>query len=118
MRSIYSQILTPEERQKCMAVGVTQKLASHNISADSEIAKSLRPFYEEQDLTKSAQLMDTGLQTLLLTSLVAGIPLGALAHYGAAGSRESNKDIIKRENELRHYRNANEDLQAELKIQG
>ena len=118
--SLYSQVLEPEERRKCMALGATFKCAEAGITANHKVAKQLDPLYQSQDLTKSAQLSDiadTGLQTLLLTSLVTGIPLGAAAHFLGQSTDRSTRETREKEMEIKHYREAAKELDAEMRIQ-
>ena len=117
----YNSLLTPEERQSCMAIGALAKCAEAGVHHKDPIFEKLQPFFDRGTLNKKAQsiggTMDAGLQALLLASLVSGVPLGVAAHYIGKSTDRSTKDIRAKKQEIQHYRDAAKDLDAEMRIQ-
>jgi len=116
----YNSLLSPAERKQCMALGALAKCAEEGVHSSDAIFDKLQPFFSTGDITKEAQLADiadTGLQALLLTSLVTGVPLGVAAHYLGKATTRDNKETRATKQEIQHYRDAAKDLDAEMRIQ-
>jgi len=107
MPATYAKTLSPEERADCQRVGALLKLAQLRVPA-ADVEEAVKAAFAV------GPALEGSAKTILVGSLLTGIPLGIMAHM--LGKKVT--EVKRRERELRakinYYRGAGKELESSM----
>ena len=101
-KTLYTEILKPEERLHIIKSGAVLKCASVNKEADGILNT----------------IADAGTKGIVVGSLITGIPLGIMAHMVAQKVKKKRKKEDEVDKQIDFYRNGAEEIERGLAAQG